>query len=301
MKIDEFINDFSVRTQSKETLRAYRQDLQRFESYLNSKHLRVTQVTTSVISDYVRHLRETAGRTKDGQLAPASITRRLAALSRYYEYLRQESNGKIRNPFKDFRRPKVDNDLPRAVEEATLHALLGGITGPRDKAIILVFLYTGLRLSELQQLDVDTITVREQRTPAGEVITLGEGEVIGKGSKRRRFLIALEALTAVAAYLKHRPATSDKALFLSERRMRMSRRAIQFVVQKWCCRLELTHVNCHAFRHSFATRMINAGLPSTVLRELMGHASFTSTLRYSRIRPERVAREYFAALENFNA
>lgn len=300
MNIKGFLDAFMVRTQSKESIRAYQQDLERFEAFLRIRTLRVTQVNTNLIGEYVRHLQETAGRTKNGQLAPATINRRLAILSKYYDYLRAESNGKIRNLFRDFIKPKIDNNLPRAVGETQLQSLIEGVTNCRDRAIILLFLYSGLRLSELQQLNVDSINITDRRLPTGETVTLGEGEVLGKGSKRRRFVVALEALTALGAYLRGRSSSPEPALFLSERRGRLSCRAIQHLVEKWCRQLGIGRIHVHQLRHSFATRLVNAGMTSSVLKELMGHSSFTTTQRYYRIRPERLAREYHAAMEFFN-
>ena len=297
MNIEDFMNAFSVHTQSTHTLRAYREDLERFQNFLQSKKLRVTQVKAATIIEYIQHLRSNAGRTRSGELAPATVVRRLAVLSCYYEFLREQSNGKIRNPFRDFRKPKVDNDLPRAIDENRLSALIEGISVPRDRSILLLLLYSGLRLAELQRLDVDTIRIVERQLPNGSVATVGEGEVLGKGNKTRRFLVALEALTGLASYLQTRPQSDDPALFLSDRRRRLSCRSIQQVLQKWCSRLGLEHINIHALRHSFCHRMVNAGMPSAVLMELMSHSSFSTTQRYFRIRPDRLSREYHAAME----
>ncbi len=297
MKIEEFLKTLGVRSQSADTLRAYREDLGRFEAFLRQRSLRVTQVKTSTIGKYVEYLNQNAGRTRSGRLAPATIRRRLAVLSSYYEFLRAESNGKIRNPFAGYALPKPDNDLPRAIDDGVLQQLIDGITDVRDKAIVMLFLYSGLRLHELCQLDVDSISVTERELPSGQTITLGEGQVLGKGRKRRRFVIGLEALTALSVYLQCRPSVTESALFLSERRTRMSGRAIQHAVQTWCRRLGLAHVHVHALRHSFCTRMINAGMPSAVLRELTGHSSWGAFQRYFRIRPERLFREYHAASE----
>lgn len=87
------------------------------------------------------------------------------------------------------------------------------------------------------------------------------------------------------------------ALFLSQRRQRISGRAIQETVDKWCTKLGLEHIHVHQLRHSFATRNVNAGMSSTSLRELMGHANLNTTQRYFRVKPECLAREYFSAME----
>jgi integrase/recombinase XerC len=104
-------------------------------------------------------------------------------------------------------------------------------------------------------------------------------------------------VNCVIEYLKQRGIDDHPALFISGRRKRLSRRSIQDILHRWCMRLQLDHAHVHQLRHTFATRMANAGMSSTVLKDLLGHASFTATQRYFRIRPERLAREYFAAYE----
>jgi site-specific recombinase XerD len=81
-------------------------------------------------------------------------------------------------------------------------------------------------------------------------------------------------------------------MFLSEHGSRLSARVVQHLVHKWCLKLSVGRIHVHQLRHSFATRMVNAGMSSAVLRELMGHSSFTTTQRYFRIRPKRLATEF---------
>jgi site-specific recombinase XerD len=99
MNIDGFMAALTARTHSQQTLRAYRQDLDKFAQFLAARNLRVTQVRTQTISDYVQHIKDTAGRTTSGTLASASSARRLILLSSYYAFVRAESNGKVKNPF----------------------------------------------------------------------------------------------------------------------------------------------------------------------------------------------------------
>ncbi|MGA8087440.1 MAG: nucleotidyl transferase AbiEii/AbiGii toxin family protein [Terracidiphilus sp.] len=100
------------------------------------------------------------------------------------------------------RRPKVQNDLPRAVEDNVLKTLVDGISDLRDKAIILLFVYTGLRLAELCQLNRNTITTYARELPAKGKQYFGMGEVGGKGSKRRQFLVGPAATGALKAYIR---------------------------------------------------------------------------------------------------
>jgi site-specific recombinase XerD len=284
----------AVQTTSKETRRAYEQDLEKYQAFLRLKGLRVTQATPSTIQAFIAYLTEQRG----APLAPATVVRRLAVISAFYEFLGEQSNGTISNPVKRVRRPKVDNDRPRAVSDDVLGRLIEGITARRDKAIVLLYLYSGLRLSELQQLDLTTITSRKHTADNGTVEYFGVGEVVGKGRKRRQFLVGPTALHALANYLNEcRKNHTSGALFLSERKQRISTRTIQATVNKWCLKLGLPHIHVHQFRHSYATRNVNAGMSAPVLQQLLGHKSLSTSQRYFRVSPERLTREYFSVME----
>jgi site-specific recombinase XerC len=294
MRIKAFLNNLSSQTTSKETLRAYSQDLAKYEEFLHQKGLRVTQAKPSTVTEFINHLAEKHG----GPLAAATVARRLAVLSAYYDFLRDNSDGNIANPVTRVKRPKVNNELPRAVEDDVLATLVDGITDIRDKAIVLLFLYSGLRLSELCQLNKDTIATRRRKAPDGTVFYLGTGEVLGKGRKRRQFLVGPAALQALAEYIKvSRMKDNNPALFLSERRKRISCRNVQDILSRWCKKLGIDHIHVHRLRHSFSTRNVAAGMSAAVLQELLGHANLATTQRYFRVRPDRLAREYFSVME----
>lgn len=298
MDINGFLE--SLDTPSTETLRAYRQTLERFEGFLREKHLRVTQVKPSTITEFISNLRQHKGRTVGDSIAPATVGRHLAVLSSFFAFLRQDdSNGSLRNPVDRVKRPKIDNDTPRAVDEDVLATLVNGITNVRDKAIVLLFIYSGLRLDELRQLDKTTIITRTKTMPDGCKEPYGYGEVTGKGRKHRNFIIGPAAVLALRTYVREyrRSADDNPALFLSSHRGRLSSRAIQYTVATWCKRLGISHIHVHQLRHSFATRMVNAGMSASALRDLLGHKGLKTTERYFRIKPERLTREYFSVME----
>lgn len=294
MNIKGFLKNLATHTTSVETLRAYRQDLQKYEEFLRMKGLRVTQAKSTTISDFIAYLTANHG----SPLAPATIARRLAVVSEYYAFLGNDSNGKIKNPVQRVKRPTVNNDVPRAVDDQVLATLVGGITDTRDKAIVLLFLYSGLRLSELRQLDKTTIVTRKRISPDGTIQYFGIGEVQGKGRKRRQFIVGPTALEALREYIKqNRTADNNPALFLSQRRQRISSRAIQETVNQWCKKLNIPHIHVHRLRHSYATRNVNAGMSAAVLQQLMGHSNLATTQRYFRVQPDRLSREYFSVME----
>ena len=294
MNIQAYLKNLATQTSSQETLRAYRQDLEMYEEFLRAKSLRVTQAKPSTITEFINHLANKNG----GPLAPATVSRRLSVLSAFYEFLRDNSDGNITNPVQRVKRPKVNNEAPRAVDDNALATLIDGITDIRDKAIVLLFVYSGLRLSELRQLNKDSIVSRKRQAPDGTTQYFGTGEVIGKGRKRRHFMVGPAALQALGEYIKaSRTKDQHPALFLSERHQRISCRAIQEVVSRWCKKLGVPHVHVHQLRHSFATRNVNAGMSATVLQELLGHAQLSTSQRYFRVKPDRLSREYFATME----
>jgi site-specific recombinase XerD len=294
MNIDGFLKNLASQTSSTETLRAYRQDLEKYQEFLRLKGLRVTQAKSRTISEFVNHLNDKNG----GPLAPASVSRRLSVVSAFYEFLPDNSDGEVRNPVARVKRPKINNELPRAVEDNVLATLVDGITDVRDRAIVLLFVYSGLRLSELCQLNKDTIVPRRRTAPDGTVQFFGQGEVIGKGRRRRQFMVGPTALQALGEYIKaHRTKDEIPALFLSERRQRISSRSVQDIVDRWCKRLNVPHIHVHQLRHSFATRNVNAGMSAAVLQELLGHSQLSTSQRYFRVKPDRLAREYFSVME----
>jgi site-specific recombinase XerD len=298
MQIQQYLEALGTQTRSTETMRAYRQDLERFEGFLSEKDLRVDEVKPSTITEYLTYLATNKGRTVSTTLSPSTIARRLAVVSSYYEWLQRDSDEVVRNPVARVKRPKVQNALHRAVDDSILGTLVDGITDPRDRAIVLLFIYSGLRLTELRMLDKETMRVSRRQLPDGTYEPYGIGQVVGKGSKPRSFIVGPKAVQAVGVYLaRHRAPDNYAALFLSSRKQRISCRAIQQIVDKWCIRLGLSHVHVHQLRHSFATRNVNAGMSAAVLQELMGHASLTTTQRYFQIKGERISREYFSVME----
>jgi site-specific recombinase XerD len=283
---------------SPQTIKAYRSDLKLFVAFLSEQRItRISQIDHSVINTYIESMRQRNNpRFGRSGLAESSMARRLAAVSSYLEFSRGTTNPKLRNPLKDLSRRWQKNNDPKPVEEYTLDLLLASITSIRDRALFTLFLATGLRVSEMHQLNRDSIAIeldfdKEER----ERIT-GCGEVVGKGNKRRKFYVDEMTLLTYAGYLDTR-TDDNPALFLSERRQRMSVRAIQYTLGAWCRKVGFSNINVHRLRHTYATRLANANISSMVLKDLMGHSSFTTTQRYFKLTDTTLARGYFSAME----
>lgn len=301
MDVEPYLRQLEASNWSPETIKAYRSDLTFFAGFLKSRSLRITQVTPSVIADYVGELKSKPNPRFDRTgLSEASINRRVAAVSGFFNYLRASSNPKLKNPTLVFMRRKRKQQRPdhtsKALDDLSLNTLLNGITSARDMAIISLFVTSGLRLSELHRLNVDGIEEVSEQLDNGAVRIWGTGKVIGKGSKERTFFFDDVTVAAIKQYLATR-TDQDPALFLSERNQRLSVRAIQEALETWCARLGLKRFHVHQLRHTFATRLANANIEAMVLKDLMGHSRFETTTRYFKLSETTKARQYFAAMQ----
>jgi site-specific recombinase XerC len=182
------------------------------------------------------------------------------------------------------------------LQHSTVQQLLCGIENLRDRAMIRLFLTSGLRLSELAQLDIDSISEEEHEDRMGNKHLVGTGTVVGKGRKERRFYFDEEAVAAIRVYLETRRDNVD-ALFLSERSTRLSTRAIQHMLAVWCERLGIAHTHVHALRHTYACTLANANIDALVLQSLMGHSRFETTAGYFTLADDTKARQYYSAME----
>jgi site-specific recombinase XerD len=296
----EFYRD--VKGVSSDTLKAYTSDLKHFGLFLDREGIgRVAQIDHAVITRFITHMKEAApGRGGRIGLADATIARRLAAISSFFDYTRATSSRKIQNPTDDFTNRWKRNNRPKPVGRDIIDRLLSGIDSPRDKVLINLYLATGLRLSEMAQLNRSTIVIEQyQEEGSKDPLVVGVGEVVGKGDKLRTFYVSSKALIPYVRYLKARKDDCP-ALFVSERKQRMSERAMQERLAHWCRKAEVPHTNIHRLRHTYATSLINAGMDILQLKELMGHSSIATTLQYAKLADTTLARGYHAAMEYVN-
>ena len=300
MDFTDFIADLSLHGLSSQTVKAYKSDLEFFGKYLDSRGLKLRQVTPTVVGEFKAHMMTLQGRTSPSSLAPATIDRRMAALARLFKYV-CILNPRRKNPVEIFsaslnRGHRLQEHKGNAVDDRSVQTLLNGIDNARDRAMFSLFLASGLRLSELAQLNIDSLTEESEIAQNGTEHVFGTGTVIGKGNKERRFYFDREAIDAIARYLAGRKDLHP-ALFISERGTRLSTRAIQYTLDMWCKRVGLPHVHVHALRHTFATNLANANMDPLVLQSLMGHANFETTTRYFRLADDMKARQYYSAME----
>ena len=290
MYIAEYLESLRQARLSEATIEAYIRELEQFRAYCQAHHLRITQVTPKVVTDYLKYLQNL--RPSQGE----AVRRRMSALSAYFTYVGMVTNGRIRNPLAPLRRPRRQQPNPKPVDDVVLETLLAGITVARDEAIVMLFASSGLRLSELVSLDRGSIQI--EVTPHGEgAQVIGIGRVIGKGQKEREFLVDLPTLKQLHAYERERGQDEIPALFVSNRKTRMTQRAIQHMLRKWCRQLGLEPIHPHALRHTAGTTWYRLGVDMLKISRLLGHASVATTQIYIKPDAARLKAEYYAAME----
>jgi integrase/recombinase XerC len=225
-------------------------------------------------------------------LGARGIQRSLAALRSFYRYLEREGVAEgaalraVRSPKlpRTLPRPLSERDAARAIAEAGTHG--EPWIAARDAALITLLYGTGLRISE-------ALSLKRGDAPLGETVT-----ILGKGGKERAVPVLPVVREAVDAYMRLCPFDPGRtgALFLSRRGKAVSPRAAQGLMQLLRGRLGLAEsATPHALRHSFATHLLQNGGELRAVQELLGHASLSTTQKYTEVESARVLAVYDAA------
>ena len=269
---------------SPHTLSNYQRQLVRVVEILQHAGIQQwQQVTPSVVRFVI------AQSHKDG-LHEKILALRLSALRRFLSYLVQLGELKV-NPATGISAPKQAKHLPKNIDTEQVQQLLANDSKEpidiRDRAIIELLYSSGLRLSELQGLNLNSINIRVR-----------EVRVIGKGNKERVVPLGRYASHAIQQWLKVRLLFNpkDEALFVSQLGNRMSHRAIQMRLETWGIRQGLnSHLNPHKLRHSFATHMLEASSDLRAVQELLGHSNLSTTQIYTHLNFQHLAEVYDSA------
>jgi len=270
---------------SPHTLQAYQRDLQYLAEFLNS------QSVTDLKQIDEHHIRRfIAWRHRQG-IQSKSLQRQLAAVRSFFNFLLIQ--GRLAyNPAKGVQAPKLARKLPVTLDVDQTGQLLeikaDDPLAIRDKAILELFYSSGLRLSELVNLDLPDIDLRDAVV-----------QVTGKGNKARRLPIGQKAIDALQNWLKRRKdfiQQDQSALFISQRGTRLSARAIQQRLRDWAIKQGIDiHVHPHMLRHSFASHMLESSGDLRAVQELLGHADISTTQIYTHLDFQHLARVYDAA------
>ena len=258
----------------------------RFPGISNDGEKEIGQVDVAIVREFMGGMFETK--------APSSMARKLASLRTFFQYCIRQGYVAA-NPAKEVATPRIPKRIPRFLTVDEVFALLrqpadDGALGRRDRAILELLYASGLRVGELVGLntadtDLDARTVR----------------VLGKGRKERIVPMGEKAVGAIAGYLVHRTSllpegAEELALFVNRRGGRLTARSIERLLAKYIRRSGLQKtVTPHVLRHTFATHLLGAGADMRGIQELLGHASLSTTQKYTHVSIENMMKTYDAA------
>ncbi|MBW2276894.1 MAG: tyrosine recombinase XerC [Deltaproteobacteria bacterium] len=219
-----------------------------------------------------------------GRNGPATIAKKLAALRGFFAFLKARGHAE-KNPAAAVSTPRTKRKLPRfvSVDEAARLAESEWEETPqgmRDRSIVEVLYGSGLRVSEIVGLDLDSVDVEQ-----------GTMRVLGKGGKERIVPLGRMSIKALREYLavrdqvvKRKSRAHARAVFLNRSGNRISVRSVQRLVRRRGLEVATREpVHPHALRHSCATHLLDAGADLRVIQELLGHASLSTTQRYTHV------------------
>ena len=272
---------------SPETLRNYASDLRQLHRFLLSRRLVSSPIDpNSLSSDAVRAYLQWLDQKG---AKPSSLARKLAAVRSFYRYLSRRGIVSC-NPVDGMRTPKQPKLLPRVLTKDDADALMTFPVGQtvwslRDRALLETLYSTGARVSELVALDIGDV-----REPEGLV------RLQGKGRKERIVPIGEVALDAIRHYRVSLPLQSSgvpaRALFCNQRGGRLTSRSVARIVTRYSSRLAGGAVSPHTLRHSFATHLLDEGADLRSIQEMLGHASLSTTQRYTHVATDQLLAVY---------
>lgn len=270
---------------SPHTIKNYMKDIQVFFSFMQS-----TGVGSLTELDYL-DVRQFLAFLNQQRYSRKTISRKLSSLRSFFRFLVRE-NHLEKNPFLMVSTPKSEKKLPEFMyPEEVLELLqlpdLNQNLGIRDRAILEVFYASGMRVSELVALNLESIDLE-----------MGTALVFGKGAKERYVPLGRYSIEALQNYLeKARPKIilnhQEKALFLNKNGSRLSDRSIRRMVDKYVQHLSFQKkISPHTIRHTFATHLLNAGADLRSVQELLGHVNISTTQIYTHVTKERLQHIY---------
>lgn len=272
---------------SGETIRAYRSDLAQLDSFLTDRGLGgIGAVGLTDLREFVAQRFEVD--------KPASIARKVSSIRSFWSYLVRRDRVDT-NPADLLRTPKVSQPLTNYLSVDEVFLLLDGarpdgVLGLRSMAIWEMMYGSGLRVSEVVGLNRDSVDLDEQMV-----------RVLGKGNKERRVPLGRKSIESLENYLSRRrelvaESSETPALFLNHRGGRLTARSVRRLLKEHLLRAGLdTSVTPHGLRHSFATHLLDSGADLRGIQELLGHASLSTTQKYTHVSAQRLMEAYDSA------
>ena len=273
---------------SKHTVTAYSSDILSFLIWLNDRN--IADVNYSIIREYLLYIQQF-------NYSKTTTARKIASLRTFYRFLYRERVIET-NPALGVHSPKRGKSLPEFLTETEIEHVLNNIkmdspAGYRNRAILELLYATGMRISELSNLNFENLNLEEN-----------EIKVFGKGAKERIVLVSERAKNYVQTYIKtvrylifkdDNPMPSSP-VFINKTGYRLQPQSVRIAIRDVVDKIELPkHVTPHVFRHSFATKLLENGADLRVVQELLGHSSISNTQIYTHVSTERLKQSYDSA------
>ena len=264
------------------TIEAYRRDLRRLATELESADIDIVEAGAPELQAHVRRLRRSG-------LSPRSVRRAIASIRSFYAYL-MEDRRRPDNPAVHLLAPKAWKRLPKVLSEAQIEALLGvpdlgTALGIRDKAMIELLYASGLRVSELVGLQLSQLRLEQ-----------GFLLVFGKGSKERIVPVGERAEMWIGRYLGEvRPTLvrgRHDTVFVNHRGAAMTRQGFWKNLKRYGVLVGIRDLSPHVLRHSFASHLLEHGADLRAVQMMLGHADISTTQIYTHIHQQRLKTLY---------
>ena len=284
-----YINTYlkAEKNASEYTVRCYHIGLKSLFNYLYEQKVSYIKASKDDIRGYLAQL-------KNQGLSKATMACRLSAIRSFYRYLLREEIIK-ENPVANIASPKLDRRIPKFLTTEEINTLFtmpepATPQGQRDRALLELFYASGMRVSELANLNLENIDLEGR-----------EIRVLGKGAKERIVLMGKPAAAALTNYInsgrqKLLNGKKSNALFINRSGKRLIPRRIQKIMDSYGTRAGLAHkVYPHLLRHTFATHLLDRDADLRVVQELLGHASLSTTQIYTHVSKAQAKKVYLAA------
>lgn len=269
---------------AKNTLSAYRSDLKEFFDFIKEKNIQIEELKKEEILAYIVNL-------KQKKRANSTISRQLAAIKAFFKFLQQEGIVII-NPTSDLEGHKKQKRLPQVLSIDEIEKILekpknNNPLGIRDKAMLETLYGAGMRVSELINLDVNSINT-----------DLGYVRCVGKGSKERIIPLGNQAILSLNAYLKGArnkllKNPKEYALFLNQHGRRLTRQGFWKILKNYAQQAGIKkEITPHVLRHSFATHLLENGADLRSVQEMLGHVDVTTTQIYTHLNTNNIINIY---------
>ena len=284
-EIKEFLSYLeSVKQYSPHTLKGYERDLKKLSDYLSAQDIKNWKIVKE------HDLRTFINSERRRGLSPRSIQRLLSSCRTFFEHLLIEGLIQL-SPAQNVSSPKLAQLLPKAMDADLVQRLLDfkpkGMIEIRDKALAELLYSSGLRLSEVCQLEVQDLDLKERTC-----------RVLGKGNKTRIVPVGKKAIQAIRDWMIYRSElkatkeTSSDAIFLNNKGNRISARSIQLRLEKLCLQRGIPGINPHMLRHSFASHILESSGDLRAVQEMLGHSDIGTTQIYTKLDFQHLSKVY---------